>query len=608
MLVEAEDTGRRCPVCRGATRVRKTWVRTGVTLSHGTFRLRQTVRVCVCGCPRSKRTGALAHLVPPRGVVGYDVMAFVGLNRFLQHRQREEIRAALAADHGILLSSGEISVLARRFLAYLQRLHQASAPRLRAALSADGGWPLHIDATGEDGRGTLLVAFAGWRKWVLGAWKIPTERAEAVLPRLREVTFRFGPPCAIVRDLGHAMAEAADKLVHDLKPSIPVLACHLHFLCDVGNDLLAESHDRLRALFRQAKLRSRLRALARDLGRKLGRNFDEARVDLRRWQAGTGWDDPLPKGPAGIAAVRALAQWILDYPADTRGDGFPFDLPWLALYDRCLQVAVALEHFLSEPNQDAAVRRPLQRLRRILGPVRDDDPGFVSVAGTLTRRASLFVELRKALRLRRESTRRERGSANRQDTTQELKDIRSAVRRLTRSLLQRRPKRGPARDHRRAIDIVLTHLQTHGRYLWGHAIRLAGKPNGSVRLVERTNNVIESQFHALKHGERRRSGRKVLTQDLETLPAAAALAANLIHPDYVSIVCGELDRLPEAFAKLDAKAGRKPKPPVSLMAEHADAQSASLPTADRKLVRTDEMTLHIIAAAQRGLRKREWVA
>ena len=604
VLVEAEESRQRCSVCGGATRVKKTWVRTGVTLDHGSFRLRQKVRSCVSGCPGSKRTGALAGLIPPRGVVGYDVMVYVGLERFLHHRQREEIRVSLAADHGILLSSGEISVLARRFLAYLERLHQASAPALRAALAADGGWPLHIDATGEDGRGTLLAAFAGWRKWVLGAWKIPTERADAILPRLREVTFRFGLPCAIVRDLGRAMAEAADQLVKDLKLSIPVLACHLHFLSDVGKGLLEESHDRMRALFRQANLRSQLRTLARDLGRNLGPEIDEARVGLRRWQTETGQGHQLPGGSAGIATVRALAQWILDYPADTGGDGFPFDLPWLALYDRCLQASSALEHFLSDPPQDSAVRKPLDRLRRVLQPVQDDDPGFASVAGTLTRRAGLFTELRKALRLRKESNRRNIGSSNRDQTTLELNNIRSAVRRLTRSLRKRRPKRGPAQDHRQAIDIVLSHLKTHGRYLWGHAIRLPNKVNGGVRLVDRTNNVIESQFHALKHGERRRSGRKILTQDFERLPPTAALAANLTHPDYVSIVCGSLDQLPGVFAKLDDKAGRRPKSPVSLMAERADAESASLPTADRKLVRTEEMTQRIIEAAQKGLRRR----
>ena len=55
----------------------------------------------------------------------------------------------------------------------------------------------------------------------------------------------------------------------------------------------------------------------------------------------------------------------------------------------------------------------------------------------------------------------------------------------------------------------------------------------------------------MKHSERRRSGRKNLTQDLEHLPAAAAIAYNLKDPDYVTIVCGSLDKLAEAFAKLD---------------------------------------------------------
>jgi hypothetical protein len=118
--------------------------------------------------------------------------------------------------------------------------------------------------------------------WVLGAWKIPTERADAILPRLRETTFRFGLPCAIVRDLGRAMTEAAETLVKDLELRIPVLACHLHFLGDVGKDLLEEGHDRLRVVFRQVNLRSQLRTLARDPGRNLGQDIDDARAGLHR--------------------------------------------------------------------------------------------------------------------------------------------------------------------------------------------------------------------------------------------------------------------------------------------------------------------------------------
>ena len=91
-------------------------------------------------------------------------------------------------EHGVTtISTGEVSELAQRFATYFARLHRHCADKIKAALEADGGWPLHVDATGEAGRGTLLVAMAGWRQWVLGAWKISTEREELILPCLREV-------------------------------------------------------------------------------------------------------------------------------------------------------------------------------------------------------------------------------------------------------------------------------------------------------------------------------------------------------------------------------------------------------------------------------------
>jgi hypothetical protein len=52
--------------------------------------------------------------VPPGSIFGYDVEVFVGLARFVHHRQREEIRAELAK-RGVTPSSGEITILALRF-------------------------------------------------------------------------------------------------------------------------------------------------------------------------------------------------------------------------------------------------------------------------------------------------------------------------------------------------------------------------------------------------------------------------------------------------------------------------------------------------------------
>ena len=374
VMVTVEETAKDCPVCQGPTRVLKTVPRNGVTLLHGSFRTRETVRVCASGCTKqgsllTQHSATLAELVPPKSTVGYDVMVHVGLERFIHHRQREEIRGTLEKEHGIRLSTGEISALGTRFLVYLQALHEAAAPELRSAMAADGGWPLHIDATGECGRGTLLLAYSGWRKWVLGSWKIPSENADAIFPRLQEIVKRFGPPCAIMRDLGRAMKDAAEQLVKTLEHPIPMLACHEHFLSDIGTDLFQESHDKLRNLFRQVAVRQDLRAFARDHGRGLGTEMDQAREAVRNWLKQVPADYRLPEGSDGIAILRAYAQWTLDYAADGNDQGFPFDLPYLDFYVRCMNVYWAVDTFLRDPPAEAKVKRALNRLHRILRPL-----------------------------------------------------------------------------------------------------------------------------------------------------------------------------------------------------------------------------------------------
>jgi hypothetical protein len=587
-----------CRICDMPMKVQKTVQHTGLTLAHGSFRSRETVYVCSSGCkPAGRlvttRSSSLAKLLLPKSTVGYDVMVHIGLARFVHCRQREEIRADLQTQYGITLSTGEISGLGRRFLIYLEALHWKSAPALRAVLHSDGGWPLHIDATGEDGRGTMVAAFAGWRGWVLNSWKAPTECAEFILPGIQEAAAAFGPPCAIMRDLGRAMTEAASEFVQSLEKPIPILACHLHFLSDIGEDLLENGHNQLRDLFRSIKLLPQLRAFVRQQGRNLGESIGLGRDALTLWLAQPDHAHPIPDGPGGITTVRSLAQWVLDHRADGDGQGFPFDLPWLDLYCRCLQLSAASETFLRQLPSDAKVRKSLEKLRRILRPVECDVPPFSSIGASLCKRADLFNQLRSALRL---EDKHATATIDSQPSVKKLNDVQAAVTTLTASLRKDRPQRGPAQDARRAIDLILSHLDRHGSHLWGHAITLPSHADGGVRIVARTNNDLESFFHTIKHGERRRSGRKILTQDFESLPPAAALAANLRHPDYVDIVCGSLDRLAPAFAELDA--ANRSRSIAAGVAHHTTTETASLSTFDKRIVRKPALADRIIAAAQ----------
>src|SRR5438034_8106171 len=85
-------------------------------------------------------------------------------------------------------------------------------------------------------------------------------------------------------------------------------------------------------------------------------------------------------------------------------------------------------------------------------------------------------------------------------------------------------------------------------------------------------------------GGRRGKDFEILSQDFEILPPAAALATNLHHADYVSLVCGSLDRLPEAFAALDAP-HRSRSIAVGAKQSSTTVETASLSTIDRKSTR-----------------------
>lgn len=608
-LVRVDAKLTTCSLCSGPTKVQKSTPHNIATLEHGRFVALETVRVCAGRCrrpdggPWTMRCQSLSQRVAPGNIDGYDVEVYVGRQRYLSQnsRQREEIRESLLREYGIQRSSGQISALAIRFLRHLAALHDKKAAVLRLALAKDGGYGLHIDATGEDGRGTLLVAYAGKRQWVLGSWKISTERAELVKPRLREVTRSFGAPLGIMRDFGRAMIQATQALAKELPGKIKVFGCHQHFLRVVGTALLEARYDELRNLVRQHRLKPKLRALARDIGRPLSDALPALREDMGQWLSRATCHE-LPSGPAGLAMVRSLAQWVLDSDQDGSHLGFPFDQHFLDFYRRCHKLRRATDAFLRTPHPDAHVQRNLKHLARLLEPVVRDKT-FAAVAAILLRRANLFDELRTALRLHTSAQSNIRADRllSPQRAAAELQDIRRAVECLKRSLHRRRPQRGPAHDMRDAIDIVLRQLKRHGSFLWGHAIPLPKKAGGGLYVMDRTNNLLEGFFHKVKHQERRRSGRKVLTYDFERLPPEATLALNLLQPDYVELLCGSLDKLPQAFAELDAEQrSAKSTASTSVVDRPTEPQllSASLPSSDRRFLRLKSLSMFIEAAAR----------
>jgi len=524
-IAEAEH----CPVCAGAVWVQKSKQRLVVTAEAGAFLAREVRKRCATDKTHPVMVSdRLLRLVPPRQAYGYDLIVQVGLARYLGNLQRQEIRAELLGAQGIVLSEGSISQLCDRFLTLLQRLHEQRTPALRTAMS--GGYPLHIDATSEHGKGGLFFCLDGWRGWVLNAVKIHSENADELRPCVEQTLEHFGDPVAVVRDLSGAEAGAVERLRHK---GIVDLVCHYHFLGAIGKKLFDDPYAVLRNLLRQSQVRTQLRELLRELRR-------DTQVEIYQGKYGHGRlrEDLL-----------ALVYWLLE------GQGqkdlpYPFSLPHLDFYQRCQQMTQRAEHWLPWPRSPVE-RRVLKQLAKLLAQF-DALPRLRWAVPKLEKGWQAFSELRDILRLT--DAELPRGDLRYLSTREfpelemaRLRDIEKATQLYHEQIRQR------VRNHQglsSSETVILNYLDRYVKHLFGHPARR--DPDGNIiAVVERTNNVAEHFFGADKQKLRRRLGRANLARDLEDQPAQAVLAANLHHADYVRVLCGSLEHLPIAFAELD---------------------------------------------------------
>ncbi len=522
-----------CWHCGSRLRVQKSKKRIVSTIETGTILAREIRKVCSKDSSHPVETSeALSKMVPCRQRYGYDLIAWVGLARYHRNLQRKEIRAELLHKKDIILSDGSISKICDRFLLYVEALHARCIPELRVAM--EKGYPLHIDATNEYGKGGLFLCLDGWRGWVLHAAKIATENAEELRPAIDITTALFGDPIAVVRDLGSAGAKAVDQLC---QKNIPDLVCHYHFLGAIGKKLFDANYSLLRKLLQRSKIRSGLRELLRDLrkshasGRYAGK-FGQGR--MRK-------------------ALPALILWVLE------GEGgkdlpFPFCLPHLNFYLRCCEVTQRLEQWMPLPRSQIE-RRVLRQLFTVIARL-DKIEHFERVAPLLEKSWKVFCELRNILRLTDAELPRgdRRGLTNsgvpalEAERLHEIEEKTTAYHKEIRQRVAYAQAESQKTTEKSAEAIILKYLDRYSSHLFGHPLLI---DDGNIlAVVERTNNVAEHFFGADKQKLRRRLGRANLGRDLEDQPAQAVLVSNLNHPDYVKITCGSLENLPAAFAEI----------------------------------------------------------
>lgn len=281
-------------------------------------------------------------LAPYRCTFGYDVIVHVGYALFVHCRSEQEITKELA-EKNISISDREISFLGKKFVTYLAMAHRESRQRIRRAMAVRGGYILHLDGTCEGDSPHLCSGLDGMTELVLDNVKLPSEKADLLIPFLRQIKQHYGDPLALVHDMGKGILLA----VGEVFPGKPDFICHFHFLRDIGKDLLDDHSQRIRNRIKKLKIRTLLRQKAKSLEKAMGAN-DKAVQALK-----TGID----KGEIAISsfhqmpdlAAFTMIHWAFDISGQLKGYGFPFDLPPLVFYQRLQMIYSVIEPIRHTP-------------------------------------------------------------------------------------------------------------------------------------------------------------------------------------------------------------------------------------------------------------------
>jgi hypothetical protein len=514
--------------------VLKTQTKKTATLEIGLFKAHETIKQCG-GCHGIYRSDDLKRLVPHGSKYGFNVLVAVGKLMFVECKNEKQIQSGLKRLN-IPISIRQIGYLSKKFIVYLAIAHKESRSRINELLSLRGGYILHLDGTCEGDSPHLMSALDEIAQIVLDNVKIPSEKAEEIIPFLQRIRDRHGMPLALVHDMGAGILSAVKAVF----PGAPDYICHYHFLQDIGDDLFGFEYGRLRSELRKYGIRSSLRKLAKTLRKEIEEKPDLAQ-NLDRYLKEEG------KADNALPAVQAylLCNWVLDSNSELGGYGFPFDRAHLVFYKR-LKTAKSIVDSLSAKKRQG---RAILKVNRSLGQViRDTD--LSTVVNRLEEKAAVFDNLRTAMRI---SVSSDKKGLNDDGEDGDIETIQRAVEAFRNSDAVRLAAKKDS-DYCRMVK----QIDKYWEKLFSDPIKVT-TANGEQLLIlpQRTNNILERFFRDLKRMYRSKSGTQSLNRVLKAMLADTPLVKNLSNPEYVEIILNGHDSFEDRFAEIDQELVRK---------------------------------------------------
>ena len=525
--------------CHSKLRIQRTSKRYPVGILLGMPVLHHHIKQCL-NCGKYYPFDKVNEFLPPHSNYGYDIIIEVGLARFANHRQDQEIYRNIQERYSLCLSQNSINELADSFLDYFAAVHYTKADAIDQRLRKQGGYVAHFDGTCEADTDILFTIIDEISGIVLITGRMATENVKDIECLLTKCKELFGIPLATMRDLSNNIATARDKLFSE----VPDLICQYHFLENVGKALFKDTHQQVTHLLRKLKIKPGLKSLRHTLVKWSKKQSSTVEKELNEFI-----NNPNGKWPSDTVYLRKyltyfILRWLDDYTSELKGEYFPFDQPSLIFYRRCVKLYDLLNDLLV--TADHAKTREKQTLRSILGvlqPIKNDKT-LVATVQRLETQVELFEKLRSILRFKRPDQKPILRQRPPRSTIEEARQIRKRLSDFRRQLDLKLTTDDP--NIVASSKIIIEYLERYSIKLVGHVLTL---PDRDL-LLDRTNNLCEQRFANKKRKWRRKLGTKNLRRHLQAARHEEFLVANLDKQDYTdSIYDGTVDNMVYYFAK-----------------------------------------------------------
>ena len=447
------------------------------------------------------RSERISEIVSPHCTYANEVMLESATRRYIEGRSSSEIASGM--NNGI--SERHVRNLSSMALDIFPKIHEDKMEKLKSAVHS---YILQIDGTTDSEFSMIVVVRDALSDFVLYAERCSSESHENMKTVLQVVKNRFGDPSGITSDMRSGIISAARETF----PGIPIRICLMHFLRDLGKDLLLDLHTDLGIMINRTGIKSSLKSILKNMP-----DYDQKTLD----DIENGFSSD--REGMEIMCTRRILEQLTGFTGSS-GYGFPFSMRHYNFYIACLSARMQLSEMLGNITSEKA-KEHATAIDSLVSMV-TENISIKDIGGRLGSVNGLFQSVRKAFRIP------ENGNLSGEIPYADTDDL----------------------VHER-LNLIIEHLKVYlhtgipmhmnsaaktimDRYRKRESMLFA---NNSDHTIPRTNNGMERFFRKIRRNIRKRTGSSDTGNILSQSGEKTALFQNIGNSKYLQAVFGSAD-------------------------------------------------------------------